>query len=118
MEHLIPSYGALCYLRQKLSLNYIIEGAGPRKEVLEIPEDIFNECLINSLSHRDYYEKGTVRHVEIFDDRVDITNPGGIVHSIAKEEFGTKSFSRNPLVFGLFIRILISDSLVFYCQLY
>ena len=104
--NLLEQYnGALSYLRQKLNLNYIIEGAGPRKELLEIPEDIFKECLINSLSHRDYYEKGAVTHVEIFDDRVDITNPGGLVHSIAKEEFGTKSFSRNPLVFGLFLRM-------------
>lgn len=97
--------GALAYLRQKLNLNYIIEGAGPRKEVLEIPEDIFKECLLNALAHRDYYEKGAVTHVEIFDDRVDITNPGGLVHSIAKEEFGRKSLSRNPLIFGLFLRM-------------
>jgi ATP-dependent DNA helicase RecG len=96
---------ALAYLRQKLNLNYIIEGAGPRKEILEIPEDIFKESLLNSLAHRDYYEKGAVTHVEIFDDRVDITNPGGLVHSIAKKEFRTKSLSRNPLIFGLFLRM-------------
>jgi ATP-dependent DNA helicase RecG len=104
--NLLEQYnGALTYLRQKLNLNYIIQGAGPRKEVLEIPEDIFKECLINSLAHRDYYEKGAVTHVEIFDDRVDITNPGGLVNSIAKEEFGSRSLSRNPLVFGLFLRM-------------
>ncbi|WP_162923575.1 RNA-binding domain-containing protein [Arachidicoccus soli] len=104
--NLLQQYnGALAYLRQKLNLNYIIEGTGPRKEVLEIPEDIFKECLLNALAHRDYYEKGAVTHVEIFDDRIDITNPGGLVHSISKEEFGTKSLSRNPLIFGLFLRM-------------
>ncbi|MFT3947181.1 MAG: helix-turn-helix domain-containing protein [Agriterribacter sp.] len=103
---LIEQYnGAFAYLHQKLNLNYIIEGAGPRKEVLEIPEEALKEALVNALCHRDYYERGAVTHVEIFDDRVDITNPGGLVRNILKEDFGTKSLSRNSLVFGLFLRM-------------
>lgn len=43
--------------------------------------------------------------MEIFDDRVEISNPGGLVHSIAREDFGKKSLSRNSLVFGLFLRM-------------
>jgi len=104
--NLIEQYnGAYAYLYQKLNLNYIIEGAGPRKEILEIPEEALKEALVNALCHRDYYARGAVTHVEIFDDRVDITNPGGLVLSIPKEEFGTRSFSRNSLVFGLFLRM-------------
>lgn len=104
--NLIEQYnGAFAYLHQKLNLNYIIEGAGPRKEILEIPEEALKEALVNALCHRDYYERGAVTHVEIFDDRVDITNPGGLVRSILKEDFGTKSLSRNSLVFGLFLRM-------------
>jgi ATP-dependent DNA helicase RecG len=103
---LIEQYnGAFAYLYQKLNLNYIIEGAGPRKEILEIPEEALKEALVNALCHRDYYARGAVTHVEIFDDRVDITNPGGLVLSIPKDEFGTRSFSRNSLVFGLFLRM-------------
>lgn len=97
--------GALDYLRQKLNLNYIINDGGPRKEVLEIPEAAFREALINALCHRNYYEKGAVTAVEIFDDRVEISNPGGLVQSIARNEFGTRSLSRNPLIFGIFQRI-------------
>ncbi|TXI88687.1 MAG: HTH domain-containing protein [Chryseobacterium sp.] len=97
--------GAYAYLYQKLNLNYIIEGAGPRKEILEIPEEALKEALVNALCHRDYYERGAVTHVEIYDDRVEITNTGGLVHSILKEDFGTKSLSRNSLVFGLFLRM-------------
>jgi ATP-dependent DNA helicase RecG len=104
--NLIHQYtNALAYLHQKLNLNYIIEGGGPRKEILEIPEEVFKEALINALCHRDYYEKGAVTHVEIFDDRVEISNPGGLIHSIAREDFGKKSLSRNSLVFGLFQRM-------------
>jgi ATP-dependent DNA helicase RecG len=36
---------------------------------------------------------------------VEISNPGGLSSAISPKEFGTKSHSRNPLVFGLFERI-------------
>ena len=34
-----------------------------------------------------------------------ISNPGGLVSAISKADFGRKSFSRNPLIFGLFTRM-------------
>lgn len=36
---------------------------------------------------------------------MEISNPGGLTSAIAPSEFGTKSHSRNPLIFGLFVRI-------------
>ncbi len=98
---------AMKYVTSKLNLRYEIENQpdGRRKEILEIPETVFREAIINSLSHRDYYEKGAVTMIEIYDDRVSISNPGGLVSSISRKEFGTKSLSRNPLIFGLMQRI-------------
>ena len=98
---------ALKYIISKLNLRYDIEGqpGGRRKEVLEIPETVFRESLINALCHRSYYEKGAAAMVEIYDDRVEISNPGGLISVISEEEFGHKSFSRNPLIFGLMQRI-------------
>ena len=40
----------------------------------------------------------------MFDDRVEITNPGALLPIVAKN-FGQKSLSRNPLIFGLFTRM-------------
>ena len=97
--------GAMQWLKQKLNVRYIIEGSGPRKEQWEIPESVFKESLINALSHRDYYDRGGKIMVELFRDRVEITNPGGLVSAIQPEEFGFKSHSRNPLIFGLFSRM-------------
>ena len=98
---------ALASLKSKLNVRYDIEGqgSGPRKEIWEIPETVFKETLINALSHRDYYERGAVITVELFDHRIEISNPGGLVSAISDEDFGRKSFSRNPLVFGLFNRM-------------
>lgn len=98
---------AMQWLRGKLNVRYDIEGqgAGPRKEIWEIPETVFKEAIINSLSHRDYYEKGAVTLIELFEDRVEISNPGGLVSAIPISEFGKRSHSRNPLIFGLFARM-------------
>lgn len=98
---------ALKYIISKLNLRYEIENqkGGRRKEILEIPEPVFREALVNSICHRSYYDKGAVIMVEIYDDRVVISNPGGLISTISLQEFGEKSFSRNPLVFGLMQRI-------------
>lgn len=61
------------------------------------------------MSHRDYYEKGAVTSIEIYDDRVEITNPGGLVSAIPESEFGKRSHSRNPLIFGLFARMKLVE---------
>ena len=83
---------------------YKIEGAGPREEIWEIPLTVFKEAIINALSHRDYYEQGATITIEMFDDRVEISNPGGLLPIVAKD-FGHKSMTRNPLIFGLFTRM-------------
>ena len=95
------------HIQSKLETRYEIESQGfkPRKEILEIPDVVIKEGLINALAHRDYYAQGAIIHVEIFDNRLEITNPGGLVPQIKENEFGKKSFSRNSLIFDLFQRM-------------
>ena len=95
---------AMSWLESKLQVAYKIEGAGPREEIWEIPLTVFKEAIINALSHRDYYEQGANIMIEMFDDRVEISNPGGLLPVVAKD-FGHKSMTRNPLIFGLFTRM-------------
>lgn len=104
---------SMFWLRSKLNVRYEIEseGAKPRRELWEIPETVFKEAIINSLAHRDYYDKGGRITVELFDDRVEISNPGGLVSAISRNEFGKRSLSRNPLVFGLFERMRMVEQI-------
>jgi ATP-dependent DNA helicase RecG len=95
---------ALNWIEDKLKVEYEIKGTGPRTEKWEMPLDVFREAIINALAHRDYYEQGAFTNVEIYDDRVEITNPGGLLPLVAKN-FGRKSLSRNPFVFSLFMRM-------------
>ena len=99
-EDIISNYeNSMKFLYTHLKIIYRIVGAGPRKEIPEVPEESLKERLINSLAHRDYLEKGARVQVDVFDDRIEISNPGGLI--IKEEEFGKRSLSRNPLLFSL-----------------
>lgn len=101
----------LRYLKTILNTEYRIEDAGPRKEILEIPETVLRESILNALAHRNYYDNGACIMVEIYDDRVEITNPGGLVPSISPDEFGKRSASRNPLLFSMFQRMRLVEQI-------
>lgn len=95
---------ALAWLKDRLKVEYEIKGTGARTEKWEMPLDVFREALINALAHRDYYEQGAFTSLEVYDDRVEISNPGGLLPTVAKH-FGSKSLSRNPYIFSLFMRM-------------
>ncbi len=96
------------WLMQKIEMRIIVDDAGPHKEVFELPIDALREAMINALSHRDYYESGATIVVAVYDDRVEISNPGGLLPQVA-ENFGHKSLSRNPFIFSLFTRMQLVE---------
>ena len=65
---------------------------------LEIPETVLEELLQNALVHADLLKTAAIRLL-VFDDRVEIINPGCIMggHSIEEVMLGN-SFARNPLI--------------------
>jgi ATP-dependent DNA helicase RecG len=93
----------ILFLKKHLNLRYEID-AIRRKEILEIPEVALREAVVNAACHRDYFEKGANIMVEVFDDRVQISNPGGLPKGFPPEKFGTLSISRNPLISSLLHR--------------
>ncbi len=91
------------YLKSHLNTEYIIKG-GPREELLELPEDALREAVVNAIAHRDYRLTGHIQ-VHIFQDRVEIMSPGGLVSGLQHEDLGRVSLPRNSLLFGLMHRI-------------
>ena len=92
------------WLKQRLAVEYIMDGFNPRIEKWEIPLDAIKEALTNSICHRDYYDTAANIMVELYDDRLEISNPGGLLPIVARH-FGHISKSRNPKVFELFTRM-------------
>ncbi len=97
-------FNANNYVQSKLNTEFIIKG-GPREEKLELPEEALREALLNAIAHRDYFVRGANILVEIFSDRVEITNPGGLVNGLTMDDLGKRSLSRNNLLFGLMQRM-------------
>ncbi len=99
-EDVFSNYeNAIKYLMAHLNTEYIIKG-GPREEKLELPEEALREAVLNAAAHRDYFSTSNI-HINIFKDRVEIVNPGGLVGNLAVEDLYEKSIPRNPLLFYL-----------------
>jgi ATP-dependent DNA helicase RecG len=45
----------------------------------------------------------------MYDGRVEISNPEGLVSAIKLADFGKRSHSRNPLIFGIFARMQLVE---------
>jgi ATP-dependent DNA helicase RecG len=96
---------ALIFLKKHLQLRWEITSESTRrKEILELPEVALREAMVNAVCHRDYLEQGAQVMVEIFDDRVEIYNPGGLPQGLPEKDFGRRSVCRNPNIAGLLLR--------------
>lgn len=93
----------ILFLKKHLNLRYEIKSLR-REEILDIPETALRESAINAICHRDYFEKGAQVMVEIYDDRVVISNPGGIPRGIDAKRFGKISITRNPNIASMLQR--------------
>lgn len=96
---------ALLFLKKHLQLRWEISNDSPRRrEILELPEVALREAVVNAVCHRDYFEQGAQVMVEIFDDRVEIHNPGGLPRGLPERDFGKRSVCRNPNIAALLLR--------------
>ena len=92
---------AMTFLKQYIPVRYEMTGTLQRREIPEIPYDALREAVINAVVHRDYFEKGANATIEMFDDRIEIWNPGGLVKGLSRNEFGKRSLFRNPGIANL-----------------
>ena len=97
---------AMVFLKRMINVRYEIPyGELRRNSIPEIPYDALREAVINAVTHRDYTVKGPCTTVEVFDDRVDISSPGGLPASLKPEQFGFKSVPRNQALAEMMLRI-------------
>lgn len=67
--------GLISWIDAQLPMNEIIEG-GIRKQVRMYPTIAIRELVANAMIHQDFSERGTGIMVEIFNNRIEISNPG------------------------------------------
>lgn len=74
----------IAFIRRHTSLAAEI-GEMRRKDIPQYPPTVVREAVINALLHTDYSIKGSSIQVAIFDDRIEITNPGCLPFGLSFE---------------------------------
>ncbi|HJA71332.1 MAG TPA: putative DNA binding domain-containing protein [Candidatus Lachnoclostridium stercoravium] len=80
---------------------------GVKREVIEkIPEKAFREAIANALIHRTWDVEASIK-VSMFEDRVEISSPGGLPAGMSRDEYlnGQISILRNPIIGNVFFRL-------------
>ena len=96
------------FVRLYTKVAYKFTGKPKREEIYEYPLEAIREAVINSVMHRDYFEKGHNNILRFFPDRILIENvwiePKGF-------ELGKTIFRRNHIISDLFARIGFGEKL-------
>lgn len=82
---------------------------------IDLPDYIerpIHEALVNALVHRDYMEIGSEVHLDIFDNRIEISSPGGMVEGLPiqkRDLYHIASRRRNPYLADIFHRLQLME---------
>ena len=79
-----------------------------REEKSDYPFKAVREVLVNALIHRDYQSIGSEVHVDMYDDRMEISSPGGMISGSRIQDLDLKrvpSMRRNEIISDIFGRL-------------
>ncbi len=89
-------------LQEELRVGAVVRGL-ERQERWEYPPGAVREALVNAVAHRDYRLRGRSIEIRMYDDRIELSSPGGLPGYITLNNIVEEHFSRNPrVVSGLF----------------
>ena len=79
-----------------------------REELPDYPERAVTEAIANAIIHRDYMQLGSEIHIDMYDDRMEIYSPGGMMDGRLIQQLNpltVPSKRRNPLLADFFSRL-------------
>ena len=81
---------ALEFVKRNSKVKTIIDEQGKRVDRVEYPIKAIREAVLNSIVHRDYsiHTEGTPVAIEMYTDRIEMKNPGGLYGNISVEQLG------------------------------
>ena len=102
---------AVAAIAKNLRRTSMIKGVS-RVDSLEIPEEVLREAIANAVIHREYGDRfcGQSIAVDVFDDRIEVTNPGGLYGGKTRENlFDGSSRCRNATLVKLMSIVPLPD---------
>lgn len=93
---------AISFVRKNMRTKTIVDrDTGKRKDHTDYPVTAVREAILNALVHRDYsiHTEGMPIQLRMFEDRMEIINPGGIYGRIRIDQLGKmQPDTRNPVL--------------------
>lgn len=95
------------FIKNNSKNSWYIDGM-KRIEKEDYPLRAVREAIVNAIIHRDYQIKGSEIHIDMFDDRLEITSPGGMFDGTFIQDLDIKKVSsirRNRIISDIFSRL-------------
>lgn len=95
-------HDAIAFVRKNIRTATVVSpDDGTRADTPEYPMEAVRELILNALIHRDYsiHTQGMPIQLQIFDDRLTVTNPGGLYGRLTVDQLGRmQPDTRNPVI--------------------
>ena len=98
---------ALSFIKNNSKVKWRKTPSG-REEMPDYPQIAVHEALVNAIIHRDYMIQGSEIHIDMYDDRLEIVSPGGMVDGKRIQDLDIAkiaSVRRNPIISDMFHRL-------------
>lgn len=95
------------FIKNNSKISWEIQGM-KRVELEDYPLRAVREAIVNAIIHRDYQIIGSEIHVDMFDDRLEIVSPGGMIDGSFVQDLDITKISsmrRNRVISDIFNRL-------------
>ena len=102
---------AVNFVQNNSKKKWVIKGL-ERIEEEDYPTGALREAIVNALIHREYQMKGAEVHVDMYDDRLTVSSPGGMYNGQNIQDLDLvhiQSVRRNPVIADVFGRLHFMD---------
>lgn len=104
---------AISFVMNNIKKATRVNEKGVREDVLEYPIKAIREIILNALIHRDYsiHTENEPIRLTIFDNRIEVTNPGGLYGRLSIDELGkVRADIRNPFIASILEVLEITEN--------
>lgn len=99
------------FIRNNSKISWEVVGM-KRVEKAEYPLEAVREAIVNAIVHRDYQITGSEIHIDVYDNRLEITSPGGMLDGSNIQNLDITKISsmrRNRIISDIFNRLHYMD---------
>jgi ATP-dependent DNA helicase RecG len=99
----------LIFVRRSTTMGAVIKEIR-REDIPQYPPEVLREAILNALVHADYAVQSSPIYIAIFDDRIEITNPGSLPLGLSMEAALTGvSQLRNRVIGRVFRELKLTE---------